>query len=54
MAHEPTTADLVALGRRRYVPVYRPRELVLERGQVALEQVHGLLPQLGNIDTGFG
>jgi acetylornithine/N-succinyldiaminopimelate aminotransferase len=32
MAPEQTTADLVALGRRRYVPVYRPRELVLERG----------------------
>ncbi len=32
MAPEETTADLVALGLRRYVPVYRPRELVLERG----------------------
>ncbi|GAA4859613.1 acetylornithine transaminase [Luteimonas vadosa] len=28
-----TTADLVALGRRRYLPVYRPREVVLDRGE---------------------
>ena len=32
MASLPTTADLVDIGRRRYVPVYRPRDLVLERG----------------------
>lgn len=31
----PSTADLVALGRRHYLPVYRPRELILERGQGA-------------------
>lgn len=30
-----STQDLVALGRRRYVPVYRPREVVLERGEGA-------------------
>lgn len=30
-----STADLVALGQRHYLPVYRPRELVLERGQGA-------------------
>lgn len=29
------TAGLLALGRERYLPVYRPRELVLERGQGA-------------------
>ena len=29
------TADLLALGRDYYLPVYRPRELVLERGQGA-------------------
>ena len=28
-------ADLLALGRERYLPVYRPRELILERGQGA-------------------
>ena len=28
-------ADLLALGRGRYLPVYRPRELILERGQGA-------------------
>ena len=32
----PDTADdLLALGRARYLPVYRPRELVLERGRGA-------------------
>lgn len=30
-----STADLVALGQRRYLPVYRPREVVLERGEGA-------------------
>jgi acetylornithine/N-succinyldiaminopimelate aminotransferase len=30
-----STADLVALGQRHYLPVYRPREVVLERGQGA-------------------
>ena len=30
-----TAADLLANGQRYYVPVYRPRELVLERGQGA-------------------
>jgi acetylornithine/N-succinyldiaminopimelate aminotransferase len=35
-------AALVALGRDRYLPVYRPRELVLERGQGArLWDSHG-------------
>lgn len=29
------TAQLLALGRARYLPVYRPRELILERGQGA-------------------
>ena len=29
----PRTAALTALGRRYYLPVYRPRELVLERGE---------------------
>lgn len=28
-----STADLVELGKRYYLPVYRPREIVLERGQ---------------------
>ncbi|HST45015.1 MAG TPA: aminotransferase class III-fold pyridoxal phosphate-dependent enzyme, partial [Luteimonas sp.] len=32
---EPSTRDVVALGRRRYVPMYRPREVVLDRGQGA-------------------
>jgi acetylornithine/N-succinyldiaminopimelate aminotransferase len=32
---DDTTADLVALGKRRYVPVYRPREIVLDRGDGA-------------------
>ena len=31
----PTTADLVAAGQEYYLPVYRPREIVLERGQGA-------------------
>ena len=30
-----TTADLVALGQQRYLPVYRPRQVILERGQGA-------------------
>jgi acetylornithine/N-succinyldiaminopimelate aminotransferase len=30
-----STADLVALGQRHYLPVYRPREVVLARGQGA-------------------
>lgn len=30
-----TTADLVALGRRHYLPIYRPREVILDRGQGA-------------------
>jgi len=29
------TQDLLALGRDRYLPVYRPRELILQRGQGA-------------------
>lgn len=29
----PDTADLVALGQHYYLPVYRPREVILERGQ---------------------
>ena len=32
---QPSTADLVALGQQRYLPVYRPRQVVLERGQGA-------------------
>ncbi len=28
-----STADLVELGKRYYLPVYRPREVILERGQ---------------------
>jgi acetylornithine/N-succinyldiaminopimelate aminotransferase len=31
----PSTSDLVALGQRHYLPVYRPREVVLERGEGA-------------------
>jgi len=31
----PSTADLVALGKHRYLPVYRPREVILDRGQGA-------------------
>jgi acetylornithine/N-succinyldiaminopimelate aminotransferase len=31
-AQAGTTAELVAVGQRRFVPVYRPREVVLERG----------------------
>ena len=30
-----TTADLLANGQRYYLPVYRPREVILERGQGA-------------------
>jgi acetylornithine/N-succinyldiaminopimelate aminotransferase len=30
---QAATASLTALGRRYYLPVYRPRELVLERGE---------------------
>ncbi len=29
----PATADLIAIGQHYYLPVYRPRELILERGQ---------------------
>lgn len=29
---QPTTADLLAAGKTYYVPVYRPREMILERG----------------------
>ena len=35
MSQSGTTADLVALGQQRYLPVYRPREMILERGQGA-------------------
>ncbi|HEY5971583.1 MAG TPA: acetylornithine transaminase [Pseudoxanthomonas sp.] len=31
----PTTAELVAAGQHYYLPVYRPREIILERGQGA-------------------
>ncbi|MGN7726248.1 acetylornithine transaminase [Luteimonas sp. 22616] len=30
-----SSADLIAAGKRSYLPVYRPREIVLERGQGA-------------------
>src|SRR5690606_24821355 len=30
-----STADLVALGQQRYLPVYRQREMILDRGQGA-------------------
>lgn len=32
---DPSTADLVALGKRRYLPIYRPREVILDHGQGA-------------------
>ena len=32
---DTTTADLLAHGQRYYLPVYRPREVILERGQGA-------------------
>ena len=35
MTSPDTTADLVALGQQRYLPVYRQREVILERGQGA-------------------
>ena len=35
MTQPSTTADLVALGQQRYLPVYRPRQVILERGQGA-------------------
>ncbi len=35
MALQEDTATLLALGRERYLPVYRPRELILARGQGA-------------------
>ena len=35
MTDLPTTDDLVALGKRYYLPVYRPREVILERGEGA-------------------
>jgi acetylornithine/N-succinyldiaminopimelate aminotransferase len=31
----PTTADLLAAGQRFYLPIYRPRAVILERGQGA-------------------
>ena len=34
-ASDDDTARLLALGRDRYLPVYRPRELILERGEGA-------------------
>ncbi|MGH8032551.1 MAG: acetylornithine transaminase [Luteimonas sp.] len=34
-ATNDTTADLLALGKRHTLPVYRPRELILERGDGA-------------------
>jgi acetylornithine/N-succinyldiaminopimelate aminotransferase len=34
-ASNDATARLLALGRDRYLPVYRPRELILERGEGA-------------------
>ena len=30
-----TTAELLATGQQYYLPVYRPREVILERGQGA-------------------
>ncbi len=35
MTQPSTTAELVALGQQRYLPVYRPRQVILERGQGA-------------------
>lgn len=35
MTSESTTADLLALGPRYWLPVYRPRELILDRGEGA-------------------
>ncbi len=32
MSLQEDTASLLALGRARYLPIYRPRELILERG----------------------
>src|SRR5688500_8421876 len=32
---DPSTADLVALGKRRYLPFYRPREVILDHGRGA-------------------
>jgi len=35
MTDPANTADLVALGQQRYLPVYRQREMILDRGQGA-------------------
>jgi acetylornithine/N-succinyldiaminopimelate aminotransferase len=35
MTSAASTADLVALGKRRYLPIYRPREVILDHGQGA-------------------
>ncbi len=35
MSASASTADLVALGEQHYLPVYRPRQVILERGQGA-------------------
>lgn len=35
MSLQEDTAALLALGRERYLPIYRPRELILERGRGA-------------------
>ena len=35
MTDESTTADLLAAGKNYYLPVYRPREVILERGRGA-------------------
>src|SRR5690606_42115260 len=33
MSDPANTADLVALGQQRYLPVYRQRQMILDRGQ---------------------
>ncbi len=35
MTNESTTADLLAAGKHYYLPVYKPREVILERGRGA-------------------
>ena len=35
MTDPASTADLVALGQQRYLPVYRQRQMILDRGQGA-------------------
>lgn len=35
MTHSASTAELVALGQQRYLPVYRQRQMILDRGQGA-------------------